>query len=238
MKEKIPVIVISAVLIIAILAWLFVESSKPLPGTKIEDLGREHINDISKIEYNSNPPTSGTHFPVWAKKGVYDRVISDGHLVHSLEHGYVVISYNCDKQVTSNKSLVTSAYAHLGEPVEIHDVATGSAKPLMIMKTTDDSQMSGFTPQNPPPKEIELSANFQSDACKKLVSSLSSFLNKYERIIVVPRPSLDTRIAITAWAKIDKFNLSTSSELSVNEIERISKFIEAYHNQGPERTIE
>jgi len=76
--------------------WGYKGLTKPLPGQKFDDLGREHVNDISNITYNSNPPTSGTHFPVWAKKGVYDRMISDGYLVHSLEHGYIVINYNCE----------------------------------------------------------------------------------------------------------------------------------------------
>ena len=74
---------------------LYKSATKTLPGQEVPDIGAEHSNDISGVSYNSNPPTSGKHFPIWAKKGIYDRVISDGYLIHSLEHGYIVISYNC-----------------------------------------------------------------------------------------------------------------------------------------------
>ena len=72
--------------------------TKPLPGEIVADMGRDHVTDIAGITYSSNPPTSGPHFPVWAKKGVYDRLMSDGYLIHSLEHGYVVISYDCSNE--------------------------------------------------------------------------------------------------------------------------------------------
>lgn len=218
---------------IAILAWLFIASIKPsgpLPGQQIEDLGREHVTDISSISYNSNPPTSGTHFPVWAKRGVYDRVISDGHLIHSLEHGYIVLSYNCEIAPQARLFGIKEAKAHLGEPIEIHDVATGSAQPFMQMKVGLTGEMSGFTPENAPEKEVELAESFNSEECKTLVNDLSQFLNDFQRIIIVPRPTLDERIAITAWNRIEKFNQFDK--------ERIKRFIEAYHNKGPERTME
>jgi len=234
MNNKIIFSVVGVLALGGFLAWLFMASNQPLPGTKVADLGREHITDISDFEYNSNPPTSGSHFPVWAKKGVYDRVLSDGHLIHSLEHGYVVISYNCDKEVVSSQSsVVRQAYAQ-EKPVEIHDVATDSAnqsfRPLMRMIAAGSAAMSFFTPDNPPPVEVELSGNFQTEECKNLVNQLSAFLDQFPRLIIVPRPSLDSRIALTAWTYIDK--------LDQFDGERIKKFIETHHNQGPEKTVE
>lgn len=88
------------VLIVGVGGWWVVrESSKPLPGQAIEQQGRDHVSQDKweKFKYSSNPPTSGSHDPVWTKPGIYDSQQGDGHLVHSLEHGYVVISYNCDK---------------------------------------------------------------------------------------------------------------------------------------------
>jgi hypothetical protein len=244
MQKKWLIIGIAILVLGGFLAWLFMASSQPLPGTKVADLGREHITDISDFEYNSNPPTSGSHFPLWAKKGVYDRVISDGYLIHSLEHGYVVISYNCDKQAVSfqssarlasrSKQVIRQAQAHEGEPVEIHDIATDSAnqsfRPLMRMIVTGSAAVSFFTPDNPPPVEVKLSENFQTEECKNLISQLSAFLNDFPRLIIVPRPSLDSRIALTAWNYIDKPDQFDE--------ERIKKFIETHHNQGPEKTAE
>jgi hypothetical protein len=234
MNNKIILIIIGVLIFGGFLIWLFIASSKPVPGEKFADLGRDHVNDISDEEYNSNPPTSGKHFPVWAKRGVYNRVLSDGHLLHSLEHGYVVISYNCDIQTPSSSFLVPTTYAHEGEPVEIHDVATDSAnqsfRPLMRMIVTGSTAMSFFTPDNPPPQEIELSEIFQSEDCQNLVNQLSDFLDSFQRLIIVPRPGMDARIALTAWTRLEK--------LDDFDKETIKTFIETYHNQGPEKTVE
>lgn len=69
--------------------------SKPLPGKDIPILGREHVPVGTPVRYNSNPPTSGNHYATPELAGVYDKPIPDGYLIHSLEHGYDIISYNC-----------------------------------------------------------------------------------------------------------------------------------------------
>lgn len=88
--------------------FIYKEATKPrspvtAPGETIADLGREHVQDISQVEYNSNPPTSGAHFPVWLKAGVYKAPVSDGYQIHSLEHGYIIVSYNCEKSISDNE---------------------------------------------------------------------------------------------------------------------------------------
>jgi hypothetical protein len=45
--------------------------------------------------YLTNPPSSGNHFPYWADFHTYTQPIPWGNLVHDLEHGTVVIVYNC-----------------------------------------------------------------------------------------------------------------------------------------------
>lgn len=211
--------------------WGYHKLSKPLPGTQVEDIGRNHISDISNVSYNSNPPTSGSHFPVWAKRGVYDRVISDGYLIHSLEHGYVVASYNCEEKVSRVPRVpqVSRAYAQEEGDV-IGPPAPAKELPLTKMNVSVTGAMSAFTPESPPAIEVELPESFQSDSCKKLVSDLSIFLNNYQRLIIVPRPNLDTAIALTSWGRIDKFDKF--------DRERIEQFISAYHNNGPEKTVE
>ena len=230
MKTSSKIIIASVVgilFIVGILWWAITESNKPLPGQAISDIGRDHVSDISGIKYNSNPPTSGKHFPIWAKPGVYDRVLSDGYLIHSLEHGYVVISYNCEKkfQISNFKFPISNAYAHEGEDVQNNPTATESAAPLHRMNIElKDPTMSAFTPENPPAKEVELPSSFSSNECKKLVSELSSFLKDWKRLIIVPRLNLDAPIAVTAWGKIEK--------LESLDKEKIKEFIAAFHNKG------
>lgn len=98
MSKKWIVITLIALLFIAFLIWLFIESSKPLPGEKIADLGRSHVPAGTKVDYNSNPPTSGKHYEDWVRAGVYGEPKDDRNLVHSLEHGYIILSYKCKVQ--------------------------------------------------------------------------------------------------------------------------------------------
>lgn len=65
-------------------------------------LGREHIQEGTPFAgYNSNPPTSGPHYPNPAPIRFYDRALPDEQVVHNLEHGNVWISYkpNLSKEI-------------------------------------------------------------------------------------------------------------------------------------------
>ncbi len=80
-----------------------------VPGAKTKDLsaamkaagcnltsykgkGREHTADLSKpIKYDSNPPTVGNHYQVPADDGAYEKAPDVKQLVHSLEHGRVIV---------------------------------------------------------------------------------------------------------------------------------------------------
>lgn len=227
--------VAGVVLIAAVLWWAVTESNKPLPGQAVSEMGRDHVTDIYGIDYNSNPPTSGKHFPIWAKPGVYDRVISDGYLIHSLEHGYIVISYNCEKKVSRVPQvpqipLVSQVYAHEEEPVQSSASSSGSTTPLMHMSKTQSGAMSAFTPSDPPSVEVELPSSFKTNTCKEFVGKLSEFTKEAQRIIVVPRPQLDTLLALTAWGRVLKLEKIDSP--------KIKEFISSFHNKGPEATIE
>jgi hypothetical protein len=59
------------------------------------DEGAAHIETCSATSYHSKPPSSGSHYPVWPVFRVYDQPVPWGFLVHGLEHGAVVIVYNC-----------------------------------------------------------------------------------------------------------------------------------------------
>jgi hypothetical protein len=59
------------------------------------DEGGMHVAACAAISHGSNPPSSGTHYPSWPIFRVYDKPVPWGFLIHGLEHGAVVIVYNC-----------------------------------------------------------------------------------------------------------------------------------------------
>jgi hypothetical protein len=65
-------------------------------GVDIPIAGAQHIEEgVEATDWNSDPPTSGQHFARWAQSGFYDEAIPDGYLVHAMEHGYIIVYFNC-----------------------------------------------------------------------------------------------------------------------------------------------
>jgi hypothetical protein len=62
---------------------------------RFDEPSATHLPECSDIEYEMSPPVYGDHYPVWAAYQTYDYPVPDGYLVHSLEHGAVVIAYDC-----------------------------------------------------------------------------------------------------------------------------------------------
>jgi hypothetical protein len=75
-------------------------NSYPPVGEPVDEMPHNHVAPPTQITYNHNPPTSGCHYsqgfgvaPI--QNGVYDRPIQNEYWVHNLEHGYIVVLYNC-----------------------------------------------------------------------------------------------------------------------------------------------
>jgi hypothetical protein len=100
-KNYLVYIVIAAA-VAGLVYWLVVSIINSAPRTDdlsvgYPDQGQEHISvGAEHAPYNSNPPTSGPHYVQPASSGFRDVEIADGHLIHSLEHGLVWISYRPD----------------------------------------------------------------------------------------------------------------------------------------------
>ncbi len=89
-------------MVVVALVALFVVGNKapakptnaPLLGTKHDNLGQLHINPgTAHVAYNSNPPSSGPHYPTPAPWGIKTTEQPDELLVHNLEHGGINILY-------------------------------------------------------------------------------------------------------------------------------------------------
>ncbi len=81
---------------------------QPNIGLKQEDMGRSHLNPGQRFSaYNTIPPTSGPHDPNPLPYSAYGTQQPDERVVHSLEHGAVLIAYNriSDEDLAKLKSL-------------------------------------------------------------------------------------------------------------------------------------
>lgn len=58
------------------------------------DEGNQHVESGSEINYAQEPPLSGPHYGQWTNAGFYEEPQAYGNLVHSLEHGAIVIYYD------------------------------------------------------------------------------------------------------------------------------------------------
>jgi hypothetical protein len=59
------------------------------------DEGAAHIPCTSATAYGTMPPSSGGHFGCWPEYRTFAEPVPWGNLVHALEHGAMVIVYNC-----------------------------------------------------------------------------------------------------------------------------------------------
>ena len=53
-----------------------------------------HVPEGQRVDYQDAPPTSGQHWPTPAGCGFYTESLPDERIVHNMEHGNVVVSYN------------------------------------------------------------------------------------------------------------------------------------------------
>jgi hypothetical protein len=73
----------------------FPDASCPVEIDSPPLLPASHVDIGSTIVWNSNPPSSGPHYPIWAAYQAYTTPVPRGYYVHDLEHGGIVFLYNC-----------------------------------------------------------------------------------------------------------------------------------------------
>lgn len=163
-------ILLTSVLLILILVWLAWRGERNAPGVSYPEVGREHIawQATPPKPFNSNPPSSGAHYPSPANWGVYDYEVNDKIFVHNLEHGGIWFAY----------------------------------RPSVPAKAVED---------------------------------LKGIANEFggSKIVMAPRSANDADIAIVAWTRVFKFDL-TNGALSDKQKEDIRAFYRAFKNHGPE----
>jgi hypothetical protein len=118
----------------------------------IADEGRNHIDEGTPLTYQHYPPSSGNHYPVPAGPGFYDQEFSEGYWVHSLEHGFVVILYNCsatdncDSLKAQVRDFINSAPTHGCDKVRLIGLpySHGMSTPLSLISWGHELDLPAF----------------------------------------------------------------------------------------------
>ncbi len=58
-------------------------------------LSRDHVAIGTPVQYDSNPASSGPHYPIWAAYQPYTVPVDPRYYVHDEEHGAIILLYNC-----------------------------------------------------------------------------------------------------------------------------------------------
>lgn len=89
-----------------------------------------HVETCAPVSYSSNPPASGPHYPSWAAFISYSEPVPRGFWVHSMEHGAVILLYDCpsgcDAEVTEAEAVVA------GLPADPSCSASGAARRIVL----------------------------------------------------------------------------------------------------------
>lgn len=163
-------ILLAFVALVWVIIWLASQSARNAPGVSYAEVGREHI-DLQALPpkpYNSNPPSSGAHYPSPANWGVYEYEVNDRIFLHNLEHGGIWIAY----------------------------------RPSVSAEVVGD--------------------------LKGIVKEFGG-----SKIVMAPRSANDADIAIVAWTRVLKFDL-TNGALTDKQRDDIRAFYRAFKNHGPE----
>ncbi len=150
--------------ILAVIGLFVWQGVRPQAGEEIPIMSSAHIAvDSDPGTYNSDPPTSGPHYPNEAQAGFHETNTYQypaGYLVHNLEHGYVIFWYNCanlsESACTELKSQIKAVMdqvnnvkviAYPWDSIDVPVVMTSWGR-LQKMETFDASQARAFYKTN------------------------------------------------------------------------------------------
>ena len=108
LTQKVVVYSVAALLAAGVAYWGYGKLSAGSPGEFFPSQGNLHVSEAEAglTKYNSDPPTSGPHFPMVARWGIHDQPVTKELQVHNLEDGGVVMQYNCPATSQECKTLV------------------------------------------------------------------------------------------------------------------------------------
>lgn len=94
---------------------------------RVVGLSRGHDPEVVYEEADQLPPIGGIHDPVWQNCGIYNESLDTKHVIHSLEHGAVWVTYSpemsqddiatLEDAVRTESFVILSPYPGLRSPV-------------------------------------------------------------------------------------------------------------------------
>ena len=92
------VVVLAVLILLGVGIWFWLKAQGPIGSDlsrELAELPANHIQPGTSFSgYNSNPPTSGSHWSSPLQRGVYKDEQPDEKIVHNLEHGEIWIAYH------------------------------------------------------------------------------------------------------------------------------------------------
>ncbi len=111
-----------------------------IPGSTCEitlesyDVGAfQHLPEGTPISYCTNPPSGGDHYPVWADFKTYNASVPWPYVVHSLEHGAIVLAYNCS---TSECPELVQQLTSVRDAAAVDPLCMPGVKRILLMPST------------------------------------------------------------------------------------------------------
>jgi hypothetical protein len=99
------------------------------------DEGGAHVALCAAVSFMSKPPASGAHYPSWPVFRTYAAPVPWGFVVHGMEHGAVVLAYNCPGGCAQEVAAATAVIAKV--PVK---PGCGRAPVIMMPDPTLDTR--------------------------------------------------------------------------------------------------
>jgi hypothetical protein len=89
-----------------------VEACPMIIGEGFCSEGGGHEDPGTEIEWMNNPPHSGRHYSIWeTMKGEHNDLVERGYWVHNLEHGWIVLVYNCPEDCDAELDVLREVIA-------------------------------------------------------------------------------------------------------------------------------
>lgn len=97
-------------------------------------LPAEHVPIGTNVTYDSNPPSSGPHYPIWAAYQTYASPVPRPYYVHDLEHGAIVFVYQCPAGACSD---VVTAMQSAADAIPDDPLCSGEGVRVRTVITPD-----------------------------------------------------------------------------------------------------